>query len=264
MGKIAVWIFMLGVVLGCMQPATATEVAITELLANPFGSDSRGEWVELFNYGAATASLGEWRLEDEGRASATLPVVELPAGGYLIVARDKSAFEAAWLGGRGDERIIEIASGSLGLTNSGDELRLVSPGGDVVWQLAYSGLAIAEGRSLALDPEEDFVHTVYGTKDAPGVRIDGLDVTGTAGYEQCEPAPSCAGAMTGTGGDWGSPLAGAYGAKLTSGPAAVSAPGSLALACIGLLPLAWTLCRGRTRLGGRPWRAYSVATNNCR
>ncbi len=252
MCKIAVKASLLGAALGCMQPAIATEVAITELLANPFGSDSRGEWVELFNYGSTTATLGEWRLEDEGRASATLPTVELAPGDFLIVARGKSAFETAWMGGRSDERIVEAASGSWGLTNSGDELRLVSPGGNVVWQLAYSGSAITEGRSLTLDPGEDFVHTVYGSKDMPGVRINGPDVTGTLGYEQCAAGPSCPGAASGAAGDWGSPLAGTYGLQVTARPTAVRAPASLALACIGLLPLAWILYRGRARRAARP------------
>ena len=101
-------------------------IAITEFINDPSGlSDADGEWLELFNYGSAPVDLNGWTLSDEDNDSFTIATSELivPAGGYVVLAANKTAFETEWLGGTSDDRVVQWG-GSMAIANSGDELVL--------------------------------------------------------------------------------------------------------------------------------------------
>ena len=62
----------------------------------PF-SESSEQWVELFNRGSQTVDLTGWRL-DEGIDFRFASNTTIPAGGYLVVAKDPAALQAKFPG----------------------------------------------------------------------------------------------------------------------------------------------------------------------
>ncbi|MEO8082760.1 MAG: lamin tail domain-containing protein [Ardenticatenales bacterium] len=109
-------------------------IVINEVQANPTGTgtESDFEWVELFNPGPEGVALGGWRLSD-ARAMTVLPEVDIPSGGYIVVA-----------GPHFDERFPNAPGGRVtvprignGLGNSGDELKLADAAGQVVDALSW-------------------------------------------------------------------------------------------------------------------------------
>lgn len=242
---------LMAVSLFATGPAAAAQLAVTEFLANPAGSDAQGEWLELFNYGATGISLAGWQLADADSNRASLPATTLRAGGYLVVARDKPAFQSRWLGGADDPRVREVR-GTLTLSNAADELILETPDGTVAWQLAYGGSVVSEGTSVFLDPDSGFVHTEFGTKASPGVVLGGPDSSATTGYEACVDDVVCAGLTHSSAGETGSPLAGAYQVQPAHAPR-VSVPAPVTLLCLSAGISAWLGAAGirdrRPRLG---------------
>ncbi len=104
------------------------EIAISELLPNPEGSDD-SEWIELHNMGETTVNLKGWSLDDGEGGSSPFTVEEdlfIEAGQYLIIDR---------------------AMSGLALNNSGDALRLMDPDGVIVSEYTY--VTCHEGKSWA-------------------------------------------------------------------------------------------------------------------
>ena len=74
---------------------------ISEVMVDPFGLDSGGEWIEIYNAGNAAASLTGYRLGDALRSQDFSPGAGqvqfpdgalLPAGGVIVVAQDALVF----------------------------------------------------------------------------------------------------------------------------------------------------------------------------
>jgi len=109
-------------------------LAITEVHANPAGPEPAQEFVEVRNLGAEPVSVGGLAIAD-AKGMDALPELLLAAGAYALIV--PSGFDAASakdtppLAGtpllRVDSRI-----GSDGLSNGGEAIRLLSPGGGVI------------------------------------------------------------------------------------------------------------------------------------
>jgi hypothetical protein len=114
----------------------------------PYAEDAE-EWIELFNRSASAVNLSGWKLG--GGISYVFPAsTTIPAGGYLVVARDAAllALKYPALTMAGDY------SGTLG--NSGDLIVLEDPVGNPADEVRYhdsgkwDGAADAGGSSLEL------------------------------------------------------------------------------------------------------------------
>lgn len=68
-----------------------TDVVIDEIMYHPIDNDNRKEYVELYNRGAQAVDLSGWSLSD-GLNFTFQPGTILPAGGYLVIARDPGLF----------------------------------------------------------------------------------------------------------------------------------------------------------------------------
>ena len=93
------------------------------------GQDARWEWIELTNVGRTPLRLGGYELRDNSSAI-TLPDIELPAGGAVVVAG-----VAAEIG----EVIAVRLDGGLfnGLANAGDRVVLLTRDGALIDALSY-------------------------------------------------------------------------------------------------------------------------------
>ena len=101
---------------------------ITEWLPNPVGSDVSGEWVELFNDGAAAANLSGWRLEMKSGKSFSFKNGAIGAGEYKVFARKET---------------------KLTLKNTDEAISLIDPSDRVMQKSEFFGTA-PEGKSFNL------------------------------------------------------------------------------------------------------------------
>jgi hypothetical protein len=120
-------------------PPRLPRLAITEVLANPAGSENTQEFVEIYNMGSDTEALAGLLLADKAGSDA-LPEVLLPAGAYAIVVPE--SYDAA--DGKDpaprDGTVIVRVPGRLagdGLANTGEPVRLLTADGFVISQ--YGG-----------------------------------------------------------------------------------------------------------------------------
>jgi Lamin Tail Domain len=121
-------------------PPRLPRLAITEVLANPAGSENTQEFVEIYNADSESVALGGLLVADKAGSDA-LPEALLPAGAYAIVVPE--AYNPA--DGKDpaprDGTVIVRVPGRLagdGLANAGEPVRLISADGFVISQ--YSGL----------------------------------------------------------------------------------------------------------------------------
>lgn len=87
-------------------------------------------WVELYNRGTATVDLSGWSF-DKGITYTFPEGTSLPAGGYLVVARNRAYLAAKFP----DAAIVGDFQGRL--ANGGEELRLLDARGNPVDRLRY-------------------------------------------------------------------------------------------------------------------------------
>src|SRR3989304_2749516 len=67
-------------------------VLINEWLPNPEGSDTKAEWVELWNNGANAVNVKGWAIATSNGKKHALPEVVIPPGGYRVVSRAEGKF----------------------------------------------------------------------------------------------------------------------------------------------------------------------------
>jgi hypothetical protein len=120
-------------------PPKIPRLVITEVLANPAGSEYTQEFVELQNLEAEAVSLAGMLMEDK-TGSDVLPDVFVPAAGFaLVVAASFVADDGKDPVPRDGTVIVPVSGriGADGLSNSGEPVRLISQDGTVVSQ--YGG-----------------------------------------------------------------------------------------------------------------------------
>jgi hypothetical protein len=140
--------------------------------------DPPGEWVEIYNYGASVVNLGCIKIGDEetpggGEGMLFFPERLLEPGGVIVVAGQSATFFTTY-GFFPDFEIVDSdpaienlgreitwASGSVNLSNSGDEVLLLGPDEEVLDAVSWGTSTIAfdpavepvpEGHSLDRQP----------------------------------------------------------------------------------------------------------------
>jgi len=100
---------------------------INEWLPNPVGNDATGEFIELYNSGAAIAKLDGYTLGDGAKKTFKLDGYSIPPGGYLV---------------------LKHVQDKLTLKNTNGEVLLYGPNGQVVDGAHFAGAA-PEGKSFS-------------------------------------------------------------------------------------------------------------------
>jgi len=171
------------------------QIRVNEVMANPAGSDSGEEWVELVNAGAAPVELEGWTLGDASRVRHTFaPVVLGPAEALLVRSGADAAFPSA----------VIADSGNLGLANNSDEVVLRDGSGRIVDRVGYT--SAVSGVSFNRDPDgaaagpfvlHDDLSGAAGDS-SPGLRADGSPWGGRVIVNEALPNP----AGTDSGNEW--------------------------------------------------------------
>ena len=166
------------------QQQSTAALVINEVMANPRAvSDARGEWFEAHNPGRSALSLRGWTIRsgnDRPKRIATNLVV--PAGGYLVFARDGSARS------NGGVRAGYAYGASISFANGADWVALSDARGvtvdSVAWRRTTSGTSWELGdetrRHRAIEPPHWHLATTRfggGDRGTPGAPNDGIVVT---------------------------------------------------------------------------------------
>lgn len=194
--------------------AALESIAITEYMQDPSRSNLTDEWVELYNFGATTETLAGWHLRDDDNDNALIPTTAIGPGEFLILARNKAAFEELWLDGAVDSQVVQISGFALndGSGSGSDEIVLVNAASQIVWRLGY-GPGAANGNATFLTTTDLSSATRNNGSETSSTWIsrNGNDLaTGIPGYEGNEYTSDPRGYFALGGADYGSPLRGAY------------------------------------------------------
>jgi hypothetical protein len=118
----------------CSGAAASAVLAITEVLANPAGSEGLQEFVEIRNLGAGPASLGGLAIED-GAGGDPLPGFVLAPGGFaLVVPGSYKPFDGRDPPPRPGTTVVKVEGriGADGLDARGEPVTLRDQAGRVV------------------------------------------------------------------------------------------------------------------------------------
>lgn len=144
-------------------PKPPGQVLINEILANEPGSNTAGEFVELVNTGGASVDLSGWSVADSTMVRHTFAAgTTLAAGGTLVVFGALSAAPAGITA-------VGASTGTLGLSNSGDTVKLFNASSTTVDAFTYGSVlaandAVSMNRSPDRVPGAGFVlHTNLST-----------------------------------------------------------------------------------------------------
>lgn len=180
------------------------QVAISELVPNPEGSDADKEWVELYNRGGDTLDLSGWSLQ--WIKTSSVSTSSFPDGtriadeGYLVLG------EPDMVGGSPDVALpLDLGNGT-----DGDGLYLVDCEGTVVDAVVYGG-----SNDDAVPDESGEPATTWADKPGDGEAVARLSAavdTDDSGADFCVTARvtpgtpnDCGGGDTGEPGDTGGP-----------------------------------------------------------
>ncbi|MCD6393730.1 MAG: lamin tail domain-containing protein, partial [Planctomycetes bacterium] len=113
-------------------------IVISEIMYHPYHDSSitepeniGEEYIELYNKGAATINLQDWRFADG--IDFVFPLVTLNAGECLVVAADLAAFQAKY------PAVSNVVAGWTGhLSNSGERIVLSNSDGRLIDDVRYS------------------------------------------------------------------------------------------------------------------------------
>jgi len=134
--------------------AGPSDIIFTEIIYNPSGTDTKTEWVEIFNSGAADVVLiegsgnGSWRFNDGSNHTLTLiqGSLTMPPGGYAVLASDSQTFLDSHPGYTGT--VIDTV---MSLNNTSDTIGLSSDKGESFFNMVtYENTQGADGDGNSL------------------------------------------------------------------------------------------------------------------
>ncbi len=131
------------------NPPRQDSIVINEIMYDPPSDEVAGEFIELFNRGATTVDVSNWRFTDG--IDFTIPSgTTIPPNGFLVVAADQDWMRSTY----GTIAVVGNFSGRL--RNTGDLIRLVDQWGNLVDEVDYQpggtwpNLANGGGTSMEL------------------------------------------------------------------------------------------------------------------
>jgi|GEM_PF-440610 len=133
-----------------VSSAAVARLIINEVMANPNAvTDEVGEWIEVHNWGNASADLRGYVIAGNNDAGHTIASsVIVPAGGYVVLARNGTS------GQNGGVLAHYTYGTAVTLANSADWVALRTPAGVTVDSVAWSTVPTGATRGVA-DPSAD-------------------------------------------------------------------------------------------------------------
>jgi hypothetical protein len=178
MNKITVFVLFLVI----LSSSAFAEVMISEIMYDPYGTETKKEWIELYNAGSETLNITGWKIKD-GTTARTLNLYSgsfiLDPDSFVILARNGENFSNEYT-----SYVGTVLESSFSLTNSGKELYLLNQLNEIVDNVNYTDLS-DEGYSIELNGStsdnskiENWISGVLGGSPGSIIKIDeDIDVT---------------------------------------------------------------------------------------
>ena len=130
-----------------------SQIIINEIMYDLSGSDTDREWVEIYNSGLDAVTItvgsgnGSWRFVDSSAhiLNTAIGTPTIVAGGYIIIAKNKTGFLTDWPSFSGI-----LATSSISLTNTTATLSIKDENGMILDQVTYSSDMGAKGDGSSL------------------------------------------------------------------------------------------------------------------
>lgn len=120
--------------------STVPDILITEVFYDTPGTESKEEWVEIYNTTGQQINLSGWKLVDNNGSGQTFTFSsshQIDGNTYFTLARNRKAFRKLY--GKNADSYVSMPA----LNNGGDALLLKDPSGNVVDFVAWEGGASA-------------------------------------------------------------------------------------------------------------------------
>lgn len=135
--------------------ASSSTLLISEVLYDVLGTEPDEEWIEIYNAGASTIDLSNYKVGDEKEQGGTEGMQQFPVGAsihpgqVIVVANKATAFFGVWGVNpdyemvASDEGVPDMipytawTSGSVRLRNSGDAVLILDDGDAIVDAMSY-------------------------------------------------------------------------------------------------------------------------------
>ena len=187
-------------------------ITISELLPNPAGPDTAGEWIELHTTSDAPQSLAGWSLKDASGKTYFFSNQSMPAHGFLV---------------------LPYSTTKISLNNSGDTIFLYDASGALVDSFSYAQ-TMKDDVALVRNQQGNIVTTVQPTPGKENVIV------------AAAPKQKISSSSSSLGGAFSQEVA-----PLPEGDTTVTAQrivddGTSALWAVGLAALIGVLCAGTT------------------
>ncbi len=194
---------------------------ITQVLYDGTQTDEGDEFIEITNPLTRTVDLGGYKIGDEETKGSGEGMYAFPAGtrlapnAVLVIAKNAAQFRARFgidpafelvTSGSGLTDTLSVpnlakytawATGSLALSNSGDEVLLLGPSDELVDSVAWgSGNFAAVGLAGDADAPEPLSLQRYGTRDTNNMTFDFLRGAPSPGARVSPPTPPAPGTDT--------------------------------------------------------------------
>ncbi len=123
---------LLPTLLAALLPALLrADVVINEIMYHPSSEKTTEEYIELHNTGSAAVNLGGWSFTSG--VGFTFPNTSIPAGGYIVVAADRTAFSTKY------PAVTNVVGGWTGrLSNAADNIVLRDNRGVKIDEVEYA------------------------------------------------------------------------------------------------------------------------------
>jgi len=113
-------------------------IFINEIMPNPKGKDTGKEWVELINLNNEDCNLDGWQIDDQDGGSKP----------YLIYN--------AYIKGGGGFLLLPSWETKLNLNNGEDEVRLINPDNEIVFEITYKSAIDGQSYAMISDNEDEY------------------------------------------------------------------------------------------------------------
>lgn len=214
-------------------------VVINEVMYDLPGTDTKREWVELFNNGSSDVDLTGWKFNDGSNHNLVAPPdnggqgsLTIPAGGFVILTSDASTFLSE------NSVSVSVIDTVMAPANSADTLSLIDNNDSVIDLINYDSAvgAVGDGNSLQ--------------KNSSGSFIAALPTPGLANKEVSENPPNTGDSGTGTSTASTTPTDNSTGVtnNSTGGGGSFSAHSSSAPLSIAGSPIKFEVSAGRERI----------------
>jgi hypothetical protein len=143
--------FIISAIIGLLIPTVMhAQIKINEIMYDPAGSDTKREWIEVYNAGTQSVDISTWYLHENNifhKLVATRGSI-LPAGSYAILADSIPEVLAEY-----SEYIGLIFDSVFSLNNTGETISMANPQKELVDTLTYTSEIGAnnDGNSLQMN-----------------------------------------------------------------------------------------------------------------